>query len=122
MSDKDQLIRELDQAPDFLVREVLNFLLFIKTRTNQIPNQEPIKKTKESNIPDFLSFIDQVNSEIPTETNIPKDLAKNLDHYLYGSPKEFEAWKKYLQIQAIGLPYSTPTMTYIKKPDKYQLP
>ena len=31
MSDKDQLIRELDQAPDFLVREVLNFLLFIKT-------------------------------------------------------------------------------------------
>lgn len=48
MSDKDQLIRELDQAPDFLVREVLNFLLFIKTRTNQIPNQEPIKKTKES--------------------------------------------------------------------------
>ncbi|MCA6556611.1 MAG: hypothetical protein IM583_08260 [Pseudanabaena sp. M114S2SP2A07QC] len=91
MSDKDQLIRELDQAPDFLVREVLNFLLFIKTRTNQIPNQEPIKKTKESNIPDFLSFIDQVNSEIPTETNIPKDLAKNLDHYLYGSPKEFES-------------------------------
>jgi hypothetical protein len=88
MSDKEQLIHELDQAPDFLVREVLNFLLFIKTRTNEIPKQESIQKTKESNIPDFLSFIDQVNSEIPTETNIPKDLAKNLDHYLYGSPKE----------------------------------
>ena len=28
MSDKEQLIRELDQAPDFLVREVLNFFLF----------------------------------------------------------------------------------------------
>ncbi|MEA5480172.1 hypothetical protein VB774_21285 [Pseudanabaena galeata UHCC 0370] len=88
MSDKEQLINELDQAPDFLVREVLNFLLFIKTRTNEISKQEPIQKAKESNIPDFLSFIDQVNSEIPTETNIPKDLAKNLDHYLYGSPKE----------------------------------
>jgi hypothetical protein len=88
MSDKEQLINELDQAPDFLVREVLNFLLFIKTRTNEISKQESIQKAKESNIPDFLSFIDQVNSETPTETNIPKDLAKNLDHYLYGTPKE----------------------------------
>jgi hypothetical protein len=88
MSDKEQLINELDQAPDFLIREVLNFFLFIKTRTNEISKQEPIQKAKESNIPDFLSFIDQVNSEIPSETNIPKDLAKNLDHYLYGTPKE----------------------------------
>ena len=88
MSDKEQLINELDQAPDFLIREVLNFFLFIKTRTNEISKQEPIQKAEESNIPDFLSFIDQVNSEIPAETNIPKDLAKNLDHYLYGSPKE----------------------------------
>jgi hypothetical protein len=88
MSDKEQLIHELGQAPDFLVHEVLNFLLFIKTRTSEIPKQGSIQKTKESNIPDFLSFIDQVNSETPTETNIPKDLAKNLDHYLYGTPKE----------------------------------
>ncbi len=88
MSDKEQLIHELDQAPDFLVREVLNFLLFIKTRINEIPKQESIQKTKEANIPDFLNFIDQVNAETPTETSIPKDLAKNLDHYLYGSPKE----------------------------------
>ena len=88
MSDKEQLINELDQAPDFLVREVLNFLLFIKTRTNESPKQESIQKTKESNIPDFLSFIDQVNPGTPTATNIPKDLAKNLDHYLYGTPKE----------------------------------
>ncbi|XGB38686.1 MAG: hypothetical protein LVT47_10270 [Cyanobacteria bacterium LVE1205-1] len=88
MSDKEQLIHELDQAPDFLVREVLNFLLFIKTRTNENYKQESIQKNKESNIPDFLNFINQINSETPTETNIPKDLAKNLDHYLYGAPKE----------------------------------
>ena len=88
MSDKEQLIHELDQAPDFLVREVLNFLLFIKTRTSENYQQESIQTNKESNIPDFLSFIDQVNSETPTEINIPQDLAKNLDHYLYGSPKE----------------------------------
>jgi hypothetical protein len=88
MSDKEQLIHELDQAPDFLVSEVLNFLLFLKARTNENHIQESIQKAKESNVPDFLSFIDQINSETPTETNIPKDFSKNLDHYLYGTPKE----------------------------------
>ena len=88
MSDKEQLIHELDQAPDFLVSEVLNFLLFLKARTNENHIQESSQKAKESNVPDFLSFIDQINSETPTETNIPKDFSKNLDHYLYGTPKE----------------------------------
>jgi len=40
MSDKEQLIYELDRAPDFLVREVLDFFLFIKTRTNEQHRQE----------------------------------------------------------------------------------
>jgi len=35
-----------------------------------------------------LSFIDQINTETEANTNIPKDLAKNLDHYLYDTPKE----------------------------------
>ena len=85
MSEKEQLIKELEQAPDVLVREVLNFLLFIKTRTNENNKQESIQNSKESKTPDFLSFIDQINSETQTEANIPKDLAKNLDHYLYGT-------------------------------------
>ena len=88
ISDKEQLIHELDQAPDFLVREVLNFLLFLKARTKENHIQKSSQKTKESNIPDFLSFIDQINAETPTETTIPKDFSKNLDHYLYGAPKE----------------------------------
>jgi len=88
MSDKEQLIHELDQAPDFLVREVLNFLLFLKARTKENHIQKSSQKTKESNIPDFLSFIDQINAETPTETTIPKDFSKNLDHYLSGTPKE----------------------------------
>jgi len=88
MSEKEQLIKELEQAPDVLVREVLNFLLFIKTRTNESQQQELNQKAGESGTPNFLSFIDQINSETPTETNIPQDLAKNLDHYLYGAPKE----------------------------------
>ncbi|BBC26468.1 hypothetical protein [Pseudanabaena sp. ABRG5-3] len=92
MSDREQLIHELDQTPDILVREVLNFLLFIKSRTNQADTQEssPNPNPVKSPLPNYLSFIDQLNSETPVEspTNLPKDFAKNLDHYLYGSAKE----------------------------------
>ncbi|GBO52896.1 hypothetical protein APA_697 [Pseudanabaena sp. lw0831] len=65
MSDREQLIHELDQTPDILVREVLNFLLFIKSRTNQADTQEtsPSPNPEHSNLPNYLSFIDQLNSE-----------------------------------------------------------
>lgn len=38
----------------------------------------------------FLSFIDQINEEIPEEDDfkLPRDFAKNLDHHLYGTPRE----------------------------------
>lgn len=32
MNEKEQLIKEIEQAPDFLVKEVLDFLLFTKSR------------------------------------------------------------------------------------------
>ncbi|MBE9095857.1 hypothetical protein [Tychonema sp. LEGE 07203] len=88
MSERELLIREISQTPDTLVREVLNFLLFIKARTNQDNFQNP--DSENSDIPSFLNFIDRVNSEIPAEENaqLPRDLSKNLDSYLYGSPKE----------------------------------
>ncbi|MGK7934355.1 MAG: hypothetical protein AB4206_00875 [Xenococcaceae cyanobacterium] len=41
MNDKEQLIREIEQAPDFLVKEVLDFLLFTKSRTKYLePNSD----------------------------------------------------------------------------------
>ncbi len=36
MNEKEQLIREIEQAPDFLVKEVLDFLLFTKSRTKYL--------------------------------------------------------------------------------------
>jgi hypothetical protein len=36
MNEKEQLIKEIEQAPDFLVKEVLDFLLFIKSRTKDL--------------------------------------------------------------------------------------
>jgi hypothetical protein len=77
MSDKEQLFYEIQQTPDELVREVLNFLLFIRDR---VPNSDSIS---------FLSFIDRINAEIPEEedSKLPGDFAKNLDHYLYETPR-----------------------------------
>ena len=90
MSVREQLLREIAQTPDSLVREVWDFLLFIKARKNQ--DNFPNPNSENSDIPSFLTFIDQMNYEIPTEENaqLPKDLSKNLDSYLYGSPKEKE--------------------------------
>ena len=36
MNDKQRLIKEIEQAPDFLVKEVLDFLLFTKNRVREI--------------------------------------------------------------------------------------
>ncbi|MDJ0708390.1 MAG: hypothetical protein QNJ46_34405 [Leptolyngbyaceae cyanobacterium MO_188.B28] len=92
MTTKEQLIKEIDQAPDFLVEEVLNFLLFLKVRLKQ--------KTSEATTPDthtplsndsqtFLEAISQITAQVPQDDwkTLPGDLSKNLDHYLYGSPK-----------------------------------
>jgi hypothetical protein len=88
MSERELLIREIAQTPDTLVRELLNFLLFIKSRTPQNDFHNP--NSENSDLPSFLNFIDLINSETPAEENaqLPIDLSKNLDSYLYGSPKE----------------------------------
>ena len=36
MNEKEQLIQEIEQASDLIVREVLNFLLFTKNRARKI--------------------------------------------------------------------------------------
>lgn len=40
MTAREQLIKEIAQAPDFLVEELLDFLLFAKTRRSQQPLSE----------------------------------------------------------------------------------
>ena len=41
---------------------------------------------------DLLDRIVELGKQIPPEelANVPPDFAKNLDHYLYGAPKETE--------------------------------
>lgn len=90
MSEREQLIREIAQTPDTLVREFLNFLLLIKAQNKQTDLETSISQNSES--PSFLNFIDKVNYEMTAEKNtqLPRDLSKNIDYYLYGSPKEEE--------------------------------
>jgi len=42
MTLKEQLIKEIEQTPDTLLTELLDFLLFIKERLNQLIKQETI--------------------------------------------------------------------------------
>lgn len=91
MSDREQLLYELEKTPDILIKEILNFLLFIRTKTvlktKQKHNQN--SNIEETNLPSFLNFIDQINTDnLEENESLPTDFAQNLDYYLYGLPKE----------------------------------
>jgi hypothetical protein len=86
-SAREQLIQELEQTPDFLIQEVLDFLLFIKVRLNhRIREDQTVDSQQAPSLPTFLQFVEEISSQIPKEEweKLPKDLSKNLDHYLYG--------------------------------------
>ncbi len=89
-SAKEQLIQELDQTPDFVVQEVLDFLLFIKVRLkHKIKEEQPDSSQQAPSLPPFLQFVEEISAQVSTEewAKLPSDLSKNIDHYLYGSPK-----------------------------------
>ncbi|NJL40002.1 MAG: hypothetical protein HC840_17250 [Leptolyngbyaceae cyanobacterium RM2_2_4] len=92
-SAREQLIQELNRTPDFVVQEVLDFLLFIKTRLKQRTEEKQVDSSDQSpGLPPFLQFVEEISAQVPREEweKLPKDLSKNVDHYLYGSPKEEE--------------------------------
>jgi len=90
---KEQLIQELDQTPDFVVQEVLDFLLFVKVRLQRkIREGQTADSQQALTLPSFLQFVEDISTQVPREEweKLPSDLSKNLDHYLYGSPKDEE--------------------------------
>ena len=62
MNNKEQLIQEIKQAPDYLVEEVLNFLLFTKNRKKSFP--QPNDKYLEAQLREMAE-----DSEIKAEIN-----------------------------------------------------
>lgn len=92
-SAREQLIQELDQTPDFVIQEVLDFLLFIKARLKpRIREEQSADLQQIPSLPPFLQFVEEISAQIPKEEweKLPKDLSKNLDCYLYGAPKDEE--------------------------------
>lgn len=79
MTTREELIREIEQAPDNLVNEVFDFLLQIKC-------QQPLS-TKEPE--PFWTFVEELIIDIPPEVldTLPTDGAEQHDYYLYGASK-----------------------------------
>lgn len=83
MSTKEQLLQEIEQSPDYLIEEVLNFMLFLKLRLKQrlTPNINLEIPTTQGN--SILDMIDEITQDIPQNEldQLPTDLSKNLDYY-----------------------------------------
>jgi len=75
MTNTEQLLKEIEQAPDHVIKEVLDFLLVTKAKSSENQATSPL-----------LAFIDELNAQAPDD-DMPTDFAKNVDTYLYGSSK-----------------------------------
>jgi hypothetical protein len=65
MNEKEQLLKEIEQAPDYLIEEVLNFLLLTKNNSKKQANQASLEKQLQAMAED---------PEIQTEiTNIERE-------------------------------------------------
>jgi hypothetical protein len=65
MKEKEQLLKEIEQTPDHLVKEVLNFLLLTKNNSKKQANQASLEKQLQAMAED---------PEIQTEiTNIERE-------------------------------------------------
>jgi hypothetical protein len=63
MNEKEQLIKEIEQAPDFLVKEVLDFLLFTKSRTKYLkPSSDRNWETQLREMAEALEVQAEINS------------------------------------------------------------
>lgn len=88
MTTREQLLHEINSTPDFLLEELLDFLLFAKQRRQQpfapVVDDLPTPPVWEA----FETFADQLPEAVAA--TLPTDGAAQIDHYLYGSPNRDE--------------------------------
>jgi hypothetical protein len=90
MTIREQLIQEIEQAPEALIEEILNFCLFVKQRQQAKATIQVISSEPQTNgILTFLEQVKEIQAQVPSEEwdKLPHDGAINHDHYLYGAPK-----------------------------------
>ena len=86
MTLKEQLIQEIEQAPETLLQSCLEFILLNK-KLNYSSSQNQTNPTDKP----IWEIADEIIATIPEDSFncLPTDAAANLDYYLYGnSPKE----------------------------------
>ena len=88
MTVREQLSKELEQTPESLIEEILDFCLFLKQRQLAKTNHQATE-TKTNGILNLLNRVKEIQAQVPTEEwdKLPHDGSINHDHYLYGSPK-----------------------------------
>jgi hypothetical protein len=98
MTAREQLMKEIEQAPEPLVEEVLHFLLFIKDRrdrgvsepdSNGEADINQVTEATERNNRPIWDLFEDFTKDLPEEVlaKLPTDGAQQHDYYLYGTPK-----------------------------------
>lgn len=77
MNIKTQLLEAIEQAPDSVIQETLNFLSSIQS--DDLHSQSAGEA--------ILSLLNQTPLNPEDLKNLPNDLTAQHDHYLYGVPK-----------------------------------
>ncbi len=92
MTTKEQLIQELENAPEELLKAVLKFVLATKENSNQTSTANPITSEQTdmpvNGIQAMLDLLDSMPLTLEEIASLPHDGAENHDHYLYGAPKK----------------------------------
>jgi hypothetical protein len=81
MTVREQLSQELEQAPDSLVEEILDFCLFLKQRQPAKTNHQATE-TKTNGILDLLERVKEIQAQVPTEEwdKLPHDGSINIQN------------------------------------------
>lgn len=100
MTPKEQLLLEIEQTPDVVIEMVLSWLQSLRqlfqnseeqavTWPRELSMNSQLLQAKESGLPGFLETLAEIHTEVPWSEweKLPEDMATNIDHYLYGSPK-----------------------------------
>jgi hypothetical protein len=88
MTAKEQLLREIQHSSEPLAKEVLDFLLFARSKNYAFVEPESIdRQTPQQPI---WEFAQELMQDAPPEelAKLPADSARNHDHYLYGAAKQ----------------------------------
>jgi hypothetical protein len=81
MTVREQLSKELEEAPESLVEEILDFCLFLKQRQQANVNNQATE-TKTNGILDLLNRVKEIQAQVPTEEwdKFPHDGSINIQN------------------------------------------